>query len=1185
MASALLPGDPPRLGDFWLAGRLGAGGQGVVYEAYDPQGVRVAIKVLHGDAVGDRGLRARFGKEAAAAQRVASFCTARVLAVDLDAPKPYLVSEYVEGPSLRQSVDGGRRFSGDELHRLATAVATALTAIHDAGVVHRDLKPDNVLLGPDGPRVIDFGVARTPEMSLTTTGQVTGTPTYMAPEVFTGQRAGAPADVFAWGAIVVYTATGDDPFRAENLGAVMHRVLLVEPDLTALPRSLRSLVSAALAKDPVGRPTARELLLGLVSGFQGSQADLLTVGSAEAGLLDRGAPADPTLGALADDAYGFLEPAERDLVPDLFLRLVNVTDTGEVTVRAASREELSEARTPQEQAALERILEVFAYLVITRGDDITLARPALVQAWPRLRSWVGDERDGLPMHDMIRTGARHWNAHGRREGDVFQGSRLETALRWAATGRRHLTLSKLERDFLDACNAATRNRVRRRRLLTVALAVLLVLALAGGGVALRQSRLVSEQSRIVAAQRDEAVAGKVAAQADTMRATDPVRAMLLSVAAWRLAPVSATRATLENAWAQRERAAFTDPDTGAETVRQLTADGRTFVSVSPQGVRIYDVRTGKRIGGWNDLKMGADRFLGADLSPSGRLLAVAAGHAITIWDTSTGRQTGARRKIDVPGFFNGVQFLTGDRYVNVVGSQGGDLWDLRTGATVSARAGMLRPAVTPAGDLVVNVDLEKHFQLLRLPSGKPVARWHDGETCGKDGQVAAISPDGHTVACGTGSNISFVDLRTGRTLPNRASTGWDANGDGQIWFSPDGRYLVSGGVGRFVLVRVSDGDTLLDYRAAPQNVVFDGTTLRYLADETVVSLDISDLVHPVRLPGRTPEAAVFSPDGRFLATQQQAESRQLVLWDVVRRRPLGSPLKITIGDGDMALAFSGDGRLLASIGGLGQRLQMRDTSQPSHVSEARLPGNWTASTMAVNGNGTLVAVGASDTNDDLEGTGHSRVFVWDVPHHTWMRSVDTGNLSEVVFRPGSPMMVPVVNSGNHLIDLSTGRPVGPGFGPGGLNGRMQRMAFSPDGATLATGDDSGRLAFWDVATGDKHGPTLRANPNDGVGITQIIFSPKGDVAASIGAGQVQLWDVATPRKLGPSMAVDQNLVSAAFGSGGAVLHTLDDTGVLRDMSVGPEATAATICARAGRGLTRADWQRYLPGVPYREVCP
>ncbi|MEU0566514.1 WD40 repeat domain-containing serine/threonine protein kinase [Nonomuraea sp. NPDC005983] len=1182
MASALLPGDPPRLGDFWLAGRLGAGGQGVVYEAYDPQGVRVAVKVLHGDAAGDPDLRSRFGKEAAAAQRVAAFCTARVLAAELDAPKPYIVSEYVEGPSLREAITEGRRFTGDDLYRLATAVATALAAIHDAGVVHRDLKPDNVLLGPDGPRVIDFGVARTLEMSLTATGQVAGTPTYMAPEVFTGQRAGAPADVFSWGAIVLYAANGDDPFRAENLGAVMHRVLSADPDLAPLPGSLRPLVSAALAKNPLARPTARELLLGLVSGAQGGQAELLTIGSAEAGLLGRGTAADPALGTLAEDAYGFLNPSERDLVPNLFLRLVTLTDAGELAVRAASRAEL--AGTPQERAAFDRILDVFSYLLTVRGDDIALTRPALVQAWPRLRSWVGDERDGLPTHDTIRSAARHWDTHGRREGDVFQGSRLEAAVRWAATGRRHLTLSRLERDFLDACDTATRHRVRRRRLLTVALAALLVLALAGGAVSVWQSRVVSEQSQVVAAQRDEALAGKVAAQADTMRASDPVRAMLLSVAVWRLAPVSATRATLANASAQRERAAFSDPDSGGETVRQITGDGRTFVSVSPQGVRIYDVRTGKRIGGWNDLKIGADRFLGADLSPSGRLLAVAAGHAITVWDTRTGRQTGARWRISEPGFFNGVEFQTGDRYVYVQGSQGGGLWDTRTDATVSTKAGMMQPSVTPANDLVANTDLEGHFELRRLPSGKPAARWHDSDTCVRDARAAAISPDGHTVACGTESDISLVDLRTGRSLQHQPSTGWDSNG-GRIWFSPDGRYLVAGGDNSFLLIRVSDGNTLLDYQGGVQNVGFDGTTLRYLADETVVSLDISDLVKPVRLPGHAPETAVFSPDGRFLATYQSAESRELVLWDAVRRRPLGSPLRVSIGDSDMKLAFSGDGRLLASASSMGASLRMWDTSQPSRVTTARLPGNWSVSTLAVNGDGTLVAVGASDTIDDIEGVGHSRVFVWDVPHHAWLPPVETGDLWEVVFRPGSRMVLPVTKSANHLIDLATRQPVGPGFGAGGLYGGLRTITFSPDGATLATGDILSRLAFWDVRTGDRRGPMFRAHDNDGVGVAQIVFSPKGDVAASVGTEEVQLWDPATPRKLGPSMPAGEDLVSVAFGSGGAVLRTLDDKGVLREVSVDPGRSAAAICARAGRTLTRAEWQQYLPGVPYRQICP
>ncbi|MET9251524.1 serine/threonine-protein kinase [Nonomuraea sp. NPDC003709] len=1181
MASALLPGDPLRLGDFWLAGRLGAGGQGVVYEAYDAQGDRVAIKVLHGDAAGDPDLRSRFGKEATAARRVASFCTARVLAVDLDAPKPYIVSDYVEGPSLRQAVAGGRRFSGDELHRLATAVATALTAIHDAGVVHRDLKPDNVLLGPDGPRVIDFGVARTLEMSLTATGLVAGTPTYMAPEVFTGQRAGAPADVFSWGAIVLYAANGDDPFRAESLGAVMHRVLSAEPDLSALPPSLRPLVSAALAKDPLARPTARELLLGLISGFQGGQADLLTVGSAEAGLLSRGAAADPALGTLAEDAYGFLSPGERDLVPDLFLRMVAVTDAGEVTVRTASHEELFEARTPDERAALERILEVFSYVIAVRGDDVALARPALLQAWPRLRSWVGDERAGLPTHDLIRAAARHWNTHGRREGDVFQGSRLETALRWAATGRRHLTLSKLERDFLDACNAATRHRIRRRRLLTVTLSALLVLALIGGAVAVRQSLVISEQSRIVAAQRDEAVAGKVAAQADAMRTADPVRAMLLSVAAWRLAPVTATRATLQNAWAQRERSAFSDPDSGAETVRQITRDGRTFVSVSPQGVRIYDLRTGRKTGGWDDLKIGGEKFLGAGLSPSGRLLAVAAGHEIRIWETSTGRQTGARRRIEEPEYFNGLKFQTGDRYVLRLGSQAGDLWDTRTGADIGARDGMLKPSVTLANDLVVNAGLEGRFTMLRLPSGKPVAAWPRSGDCAKKAWVAAISPDGRTIACGTGSRIALVDAHTGRDLAGQPTIGASRYSTNGIQFSPDGHYLVVGNDSSLGLVRVSDGNTVLSYRGAPEDVGFDGTTLRYLTDETVVSLDISDLLHRTRLPGHAPETAVFSPDGRFLATHQ-SEARQLVLWDAERLRPLGSPLKIRIGDGDLHFAFSGDGRLLAAFSGVGKPLEMWDTAQPSRVTRVPLPGDWMANAVAVNEHGTLVAIAAHD----IGGTSRSRLFVWDVPHHTWLRPVDTNDLMDIVFRPGSTMIAPMSDSANHLIELSSGQPVGPAFGPGGLSSGLRSIAFSPDGASLAAYSQSGRLAFWDLRTGKRHGSTFRPYPGDNSGIIQLAFSRTGDVAASLTEGEVQLWDPITPRKLGPSFAgADEPLMTTGFGAGGAVLRTLDEAGVLRAVSVDPERTAAAVCARAGRSLTRAEWQEYLPGLPYRKICP
>ncbi|MEV4898246.1 serine/threonine-protein kinase, partial [Nonomuraea sp. NPDC055795] len=253
-------GEPLRLGDYWLAGRLGAGGQGVVYEAYDEAANRVAVKVLHAYLSGDSALRRRFLREVRAAQRVASFCTARIIDHDLTGERPYLVTEFVAGPSLRRAAP----FTGDALHRLALGVATALAAIHHAGVVHRDLKPENVLLGPDGPRVIDFGIARAAGLSMTSTGELTGTPMYMAPEVFSGGRAEPAADVFAWGALVYFAATGRDAFTAPTTVAVINRLLNDEPDLAPVPAPLRPHVAAALAKDPELRPSAHDLLTALL---------------------------------------------------------------------------------------------------------------------------------------------------------------------------------------------------------------------------------------------------------------------------------------------------------------------------------------------------------------------------------------------------------------------------------------------------------------------------------------------------------------------------------------------------------------------------------------------------------------------------------------------------------------------------------------------------------------------------------------------------------------------------------------------------------------------------------------------------------------------------------------------------------------------------------------------------------
>lgn len=266
-AAALRPGDPIRLGPYMLYGRLGQGGMGTVYLGRSADGPWVAIKMIRADYAGDAEFRARFRREADSARRVARFCTAAVVDADPDADLPYLVTEYVEGPTLAKAVTQNGPLRAANLEQLAVCVATALTAIHNAGVVHRDLTPANVLLSPVGPKVIDFGVARASDVTTLTVARdapAIGTPGYMSPEQIMGAPVTSATDVFAWGGIVVYAATAERPFGAGTTDALFYRVLHSEPRLDGLEPALRAIVEQAMDKDPARRPTARALLMRLV---------------------------------------------------------------------------------------------------------------------------------------------------------------------------------------------------------------------------------------------------------------------------------------------------------------------------------------------------------------------------------------------------------------------------------------------------------------------------------------------------------------------------------------------------------------------------------------------------------------------------------------------------------------------------------------------------------------------------------------------------------------------------------------------------------------------------------------------------------------------------------------------------------------------------------------------------------
>jgi hypothetical protein len=303
----LRPGDPSRIGDYELKGRVGEGGQGSVFLGTASSGEQVAVKVLrHGLArpgTGDLSAPGRFLRETEILRRVAPFCTAQVVESGTMDGLPYIVSEYIDGPDLQQVVDEEGPLRNTRLRRLAIGTMTALAAIHRAGVVHRDFKPSNVLLGRDGPRVIDFGIARALDASATGSG-VVGTPPYMAPEQLEAASVKPPADLFAWGSTMVFAATGRPPFGMDSLPAVVNRILHKEPELGDLEGDLRELIADCLSKDPAGRPVATEALLRLLGARRPLGTDLLSAGTAVAS----GTPEHPR------DALAGATPAS---VPDI----------------------------------------------------------------------------------------------------------------------------------------------------------------------------------------------------------------------------------------------------------------------------------------------------------------------------------------------------------------------------------------------------------------------------------------------------------------------------------------------------------------------------------------------------------------------------------------------------------------------------------------------------------------------------------------------------------------------------------------------------------------------------------------------------------------------------------------------------------------------------------------------------
>ncbi|MBB5080240.1 serine/threonine-protein kinase [Nonomuraea endophytica] len=1150
--AALTPSDPHRLGGYWLAGRLGAGGQGVVYDAYGPDGERVAIKVPRADSPESR---RRLGKEADAARRVAAFCTARVVEVDLGVP--YVVSEFVPGRTLREVVAEVGPYAGEGLHRLAVGVATALAAIHRAGVVHRDLKPDNIILGPDGPRVIDFGVAR--EAGPTTTGPVMGTPNYMAPELFSGRGAGAAADLWSWGLVVLFAARGADAVEPGDPVAVVSEVLGYRADVEGLPEPLGPLVAAALAQEPGRRPGARAVLLallGLPDGDDAGEGDAaLARGGALAATL-AGPAAEPGLGAAAEELYGELSERERAAAPEVFLRMAD----GE-SVREVTRAEL-----PEEEA-VDGLLALFTAsgLVSAPGaDTYALARPGLVQAWPRLRDWVADNREGLPVQRRLAEAALFWDGHGRKPADLLHGSHLDRTLRWAAAERKDLTLVRLEREFLDAATARSRRRVRLRAMLAGAMAVLLVLAL--GGLALAEYRRTE-----VAAQRDAATARALALRAAGLRVNDPKLAMLLSVAAYRLDPgIPETRVALIDSRSQRFTDTFTDPDAAPDVVYATSRDGRLLVAVQSGQARLWDVRAHRQLRQFTGVGAAGKAAITAD----GKILALQDDRAVRLWDVASGRPIGAAFATGLDATDPGeLAFDAGGRLLAVPDAEGGRRW-----WTVKDRKALRADlyAVDDQGDRGVVTPRRGKVELWDLRANRRIGL--PGLPRAEDVESVEISGDGRWLAYaqelskGAERRLEVRDLKSGGTRRSVIPDGvartltfgfgdeliahWDLLGDTVVQRRSDGQQILRMEMSSDLeSVRPDPGDRAI--RLVMNGGVIHTVGLAALLDKPVVS-------------GDSLGTGEFAPGGRLLATFARGEVR---LWDVARGRPVGVP--IAWGDPMLQgkLAFDPTGRRLAV--GTDDGVLLIDTGTGTKLTSFR-PANPKASSIyglefSPDDRTLAIATGGIDGALPLE--------LRDLRSGS-SRAADVESEGVTAWRPDGRVLM----TATALIDPVKGARLAR---PRMLGTSLQVYDFSPDGRYLAVWM-AGRLVLWDAR--------LTARIDDlpvppGFEATRLAWSRDGTMLAAYGFGdQIRLWDIGSRQALG---TVFDGMTEYGFMEGAAIAFAEDGRtllsatpeGVLRTHPLDPVRLAKSACQAAGRALTSQEWSHYLPEAEPFPVCP
>ena len=966
--------------------------------------------------------------------------------------------------------------------------------------------------------------------------------------------------------------------------------LLVERELTA-----------RIIDEVVDRPGALPMLShALLETWRRRRGRTLTTAAYEASGGVSGA-----IASTAENLYGELSAAQARTARQLLLRLIEPGQGTSDTRRPVRRTEL-ESADPEVSVVVERLAR--ARLLTVDAECVELAHEALISSWPRLRGWVEEDRERLRHHRRLTQAAHTWEELGRDSGTLYRGTRLAHAEELFAAGRSAERktfetfetsdeLNTSERDFLTAAldaragerRTATRTARRARRLVS-SLSIAVTLVLVTGLVAWQQHRTGVRE-------RTETAARRVASVAASMRTTDPRTAMLLSVAAWRTAPLTEARSALLGALTQPQLDAFTAPGAADDTPHFLADSGRTVLGTTGRTWRSWDVATHRRTASG---RLPQDTVLAA--GPDARILVLQVPGGQRLWDASTGRWTGPARALPSSSLV-GIG-PSGRSYV--VSDADGGRTQLRSVADdrlLHEASGEGGPDMAPSpDDRQVAVCAKGHapavWDLARRRTVHGAWERTDGICDNKD-ELLRFDAGNRLTALST-MGIRAWDTASGRQLTDIYYPDVE-----YAAFSEDGKFLAASCRNEIRVWRVSAPDApvfryLLNGQLPSGSLAWDPgrPVLRYLEGGTVHTLDVAAAVtsrwraHPL-------DNALLSPDGRTLATAERTGAHyRFQLRDTANGRLLHElrspafpvsrdPGEPVVPEYTMSLmAFSTDGEAFT----YGVSTPGRDAAPQQlivwDVADERERTTLDVTSSSATGTAVALALGpggrtllAARTPGSPEITDE----VWDTATHRRTAVLKDFDSSTLAVRPDGRLLL-----GNSRTAALPSGPVAPQAL--GQSGQIGALAFSADGSRVAAGDLTGRVALWDGALRHRAGilPNVFPAPvlNTPEAVSALAFSPDGRTLAVAGdAGTIQLWDTATRQPLGGTLATPgEGIRSLAFSPDNGTLYAAGDHVPLQRYAITSSAALARVCARAGTALTRAQWHTYIPDSPHRGTC-